>query len=300
VDVRCGSNTDGRDPSALSYSVDVPAIRLYPVPFALFLLFGAPLLAEPSQDDSPPPATGEDAGASTTVAPPSEDGRRSSGRFLSNFGRNSVGLFSVDNLKPFLAGAAATGVSTAFDDNVQRYFSKTRRAKWLGDAVDVEGQPQVIVPTAAILFAAGRLSSHQHQRFRDATYDIAQATVVEAIYSTAIKYATGRLRPDRSDHLSFPSGHTSNAFSWATVAARHYGPKVGVPAYIVATLVGVGRMEKNVHYLSDVIAGATLGVLVGLTVTRRDAEPLPGETRVRVDPWVPHGGGLGVRASVEL
>ncbi len=228
------------------------------------------------------------------------DGRRTGGRFLSNFGRNTVGLFSLDNLTPFLAGAAATGVATAFDDNVQRYFGETRRAKWLGDAVDVEGQPRVVVPMALILFGAGRLSSHQHQRFRDTTYDIAQATLVEAVYSTTLKYATQRLRPDGSDHLSFPSGHTANAFAWATVAARHYGPKVGVPAYVFAALVGVGRMEKNAHYLSDVVAGATLGYLVGRTVTRRDAEPLPGGRHVRVEPSVSRGGGLEVRASVEF
>jgi hypothetical protein len=228
----------------------------------------------------------------------STDGRRSTRKFGSNFVRNTVGLFSLDNLKPFLVGAAATGVATPFDDNVQRYFGETRRAKWLGDAVDVEGQPTVVVPMAAILFVAGRLSSHQHQRFRDTTYDIAQATLVEAVYSTSLKYATQRLRPDGSDHLSFPSGHTANAFAWATVAARHFGPKLGVPAYAFAALVGVGRMEKNVHYLSDVVAGASLGYLVGRTVTRRDGEPLPGERRVRVEPSVPRGGGLGVRVSV--
>jgi membrane-associated phospholipid phosphatase len=264
--------------------------------------YATPPLAERSRHDSPPPAAEEAADSSTTVAPPSGDERRTNGRFLWNFGRNALGMFSVDNIKPLLVGAAATGLSTAFDDEAKRYFSATRRAKWLGDAVDLEGQPQIIVPVAAILFGAGRLSSHEHQRFRDATYDIAQATLVEAIYSTAIKYASQRQRPDGSNHLSFPSGHTSNAFAWATVGARHYGAKVGIPAYIVAALIGVGRMEKNVHYLSDVVAGATLGCLVGLTVTRRDAEPSRGGKRVRfhVEPSVPHGGGLGARASVEF
>jgi membrane-associated phospholipid phosphatase len=241
-------------------------------------------------------------GVSDSVAHPSppSDGRRSGDRFLANLGRNTIGLFSRDNLKPFLIGAAATGASAFFDDEVMSYFSETRRAKWLGDAVDVEGQPYVIVPVAALLYGAGRLSSHGSQRFRDATYDLAQATIVEAVYSTSLKYITHRQRPDGSNYLSFPSGHTSNAFAWATVAARHYGPKVGVPAYVLAAVVGVGRLEKNVHYLSDVMAGATLGYLVGRTVTRRDAEPLPGERRVRIEPAVSHGYGLGLMAVVEF
>jgi membrane-associated phospholipid phosphatase len=59
------------------------------------------------------------------------------------------------------------------------------------------------------------------------------------------------------------------------LASRHYGPTVGIPAYIAATLIGVARLERDTHYLSDVVAGAILGYLVGITVTRRDDEYLP-------------------------
>lgn len=204
-----------------------------------------------------------------------EDGRRSIGQFLSNLRRNLFGLFSTDSVTPLLAGAAAIAVASTFDDGARRYFSPNRRAQWLGDSVDRGGQPRVFVTTAAILFGVGRLCSDRHQRFRDTTYDIAQAAAVEAIYSTTIKKATRRLRPNGESYNSFPSGHTSNAFVWATLASRHYGPTVGIPAYITATLIGVARMERNTHYLSDVVAGAILGYLVGITVTRRDDEYLP-------------------------
>ena len=102
-----------------------------------------------------------------------------------------------------------------------------------------------------------------HKRFHEGTYDIAQVFLVSAVYTGSLKYVTHRERPDGSDHLSFPSGHTSNAFAWATVANHHYGPKLGIPSFALATLIGVGRMEMNVHHLSDVVAGATLGYLVG-------------------------------------
>jgi hypothetical protein len=208
-----------------------------------------------------------------------------------------VGVFSSDNLVPVLVTAAASGGGAIFDDNVQHYFATQRRVKWLGDFGDQLGQAYVIGPLAGALFGAGRLA--RDQRFRDATYDIAQVTLVAVTYTTALKYATQRTRPDGSDKLSFPSGHTSNAFAWATVGAHYYGWKLGVPGYLVAGLIGVARMEKSAHHLSDVLAGAGIGYIVGRTAIRRDGEPVPGKPRVRLAPGVdPRGAGAGLVLSV--
>src|SRR6266545_2659717 len=122
-------------------------------------------------------------------------------------------------------------------------------------------------------------------RFRDATYDIGQVFLVNAVWTTAIKYPTHRRRPNDGNYLSFPSGHASNAFAWATVAAHHYGWKLGLPSYLLAGAIGVGRMEKDEHWLTDVLAGATLGILVGRTVVRRDTEPEePRATTLSIQP----------------
>jgi membrane-associated phospholipid phosphatase len=51
--------------------------------------------------------------------------------------------------------------------------------------------------------------------------------------------------------------------------------KVGVPSYALAGLVGASRLSQNKHYLSDVVAGATLGYIVGRTVVRVNNRPLP-------------------------
>jgi undecaprenyl-diphosphatase len=60
--------------------------------------------------------------------------------------------------------------------------------------------------------------------------------------------------------LSFPSGHTSSAFQWATGCALAC-PKwyVVVPAYAYACGIGYSRMYLGVHYPSDVLAGALVG-----------------------------------------
>ncbi|QDP84556.1 phosphatase PAP2 family protein [Chryseobacterium sp. SNU WT5] len=70
-------------------------------------------------------------------------------------------------------------------------------------------------------------------------------------------------RPDGSA-LSFPSGHTAQAFSGATMLAIEYGENyqwVPYAAYGVASTVGVMRIANNKHYLSDVLFGAGLGIL---------------------------------------
>ncbi len=78
-----------------------------------------------------------------------------------------------------------------------------------------------------------------------------------------LKRSVGRQRPDKSDRRSFPSGHTSHSFTVATVFNELYGPKIGVPAYLVAAVVAVSRINDNKHYLSDVIFGAGLGTVIG-------------------------------------
>jgi len=96
--------------------------------------------------------------------------------------------------------------------------------------------------------------------------DIMRAQILSQAYVQAIKYATQRERPDGSNSLSFPSGHSASAFATAAVLQRHYGWKVGVPAAILAGYVATARVHDNKHYLSDVIFGGTMGVAAARTV----------------------------------
>lgn len=108
--------------------------------------------------------------------------------------------------------------------------------------------------------------------------------------------------PNGQDDLSFPSGHTSNSFALAAVAERHYGWKLGLPAYLVAGLVGASRIEQDKHHLSDVMSGAVLGYVVGRTVVRVNSRPLEETTRgVRLD-VAPIVGGMsrGLRVALSF
>ena len=89
------------------------------------------------------------------------------------------------------------------------------------------------------------------------------AFLVNGIVTYSIKFATMRRRPDRSNKRSYPSGHTSNSFLGATIIQNIYGSDIGIPAYLLASITGMSRINDNKHYLSDVIFGAALGVGIG-------------------------------------
>jgi len=104
-----------------------------------------------------------------------------------------------------------------------------------------------------------------------------------------IKVSTSRTRPDGTAR-SFPSGHTASAFATATVLQAELGWKAGVPAYAVATWVAASRVQTERHFLSDVVAGAAIGMLAGRAVTFG-----AGRARFAVSPMVVPGG-IGVNA----
>jgi len=68
---------------------------------------------------------------------------------------------------------------------------------------------------------------------------------------------------DPGDQWSFPSAHTLTAFASASaLAALHH--KASAPAFGIASLIAFSRLYACVHYPTDVIAGAALGVLCGI------------------------------------
>jgi hypothetical protein len=80
----------------------------------------------------------------------------------------------------------------------------------------------------------------------------------------AIKNLTQETRPDGSDNLSFPSGHTAQAFLAASIVHTEFRDKsqwYGIGAYTIATSVAALRMINSKHWQSDVVAGAGIGIL---------------------------------------
>jgi membrane-associated phospholipid phosphatase len=208
--------------------------------------------------------------ASSDTAPPPQDGRRTMRRFVPNLLRGTLGVASTDNVVPLLIGGAATGIGAIFDDDVADWIADPEHS--FGTSLEGGAAPAMVGAAVVVLFATGR--AVDGPRYRAMTYDAMHAFLINAGYTTLLKEVIHRERPNGEDNLSFPSGHASNAFTLAAVAERHYGWKAGVPAYTLASLVAVSRLQRNKHYLSDVMAGATLGYIVGRTVVRVNGKPL--------------------------
>jgi membrane-associated phospholipid phosphatase len=127
------------------------------------------------------------------------------------------------------------------------------------------------IPTAMGIYA---LLKKDQPLLKDAVY--IGTTVIEAVGVTyGLKYAFDRERPyvkypdkihpiEPEDSPSFPSGHTAAAFSLATSLSITY-PKwyVIAPSAVWACGVGMARMNQGVHYPSDVLAGAAIGIGCG-------------------------------------
>jgi membrane-associated phospholipid phosphatase len=140
-----------------------------------------------------------------------------------------------------------------------------------------------LLGTALILPAA----REDWEGFRQAAYSIGSAAVVTQIGKALVDEE----RPNNKDDDSFPSGHTTNAFSSATTLHRRYGWKIGAPAYVVATLTGVARERAREHHWYDVVAGAAIGSISGWFFT--DAF----NDKVQLVPWIDSDGG-GVSLSM--
>lgn len=94
------------------------------------------------------------------------------------------------------------------------------------------------------------------------------------VVNIAVKPLVARVRPyvtlteivplgHLSKDFSFPSGHSAASFACAWALFRAAKRKWGVPAMVLAFLIAVSRLYVGVHYPTDVIAGAAIGIFVG-------------------------------------
>lgn len=100
------------------------------------------------------------------------------------------------------------------------------------------------------------------------------SVAVNAVATELLKHKVHRMRPDGTEDNSFPSRHTSWAFTLSTIASNElYGHSPWWPAgfQAAASAVGIQRVLSKRHYPSDVAAGAFTGVLsteIGYTIGR--------------------------------
>ena len=173
------------------------------------------------------------------------------------------------------AGAAIMGFDRHISNSVQH--SKHRGLKKIFKGLDEDegierfGRSSGVMMTCAAFYGGGILT-HSPKAKRVAFIGV-EAWLYNDTVSKLFKAGLGRARPGARDPYDFdsfsgksslPSGHTSTAFCLATVISSEYkSGLVATAAYGTATMVGFSRLYRDVHWASDVVVSAVLGVAIG-------------------------------------
>jgi membrane-associated phospholipid phosphatase len=207
------------------------------------------------------------------------------------------------------AGGAllAVGAAHSFDDNVRTHFA-------IGDRSVLDGKDKHstrdALPAAALVagsFAYAMWIDDEAGRVE--SYTMLEAAGLSAVTTTVLKYAAGRQRPNettdmnswRNSGSSFPSLHGTAAFAIGTVFAESGGDEYRwirrIVGYGMAGATAYTRVHDNVHWLSDTVAGAAIGIATAhFVMNRREARRNAGT--VSVAPM--QGGGVMLSYSLSL
>lgn len=208
----------------------------------------SPAGATPLTGDPDIPAWGD------AAAPPSRSFLR----------RDLDRLASKESLRLLLAGGGLALAAHANEDpDRAEALLDVHTIDGGADAGNLYGNGAILAGGTLALAAAGFAAGDAN--LKGAAGEMTRALVYTGITVTALKMGVQRTRPNGGD-WSFPSGHTAAAFSVAPILAHHFGRLAAIPAYALAVATGLGRMEDRKHYLSDVIAGAAVGLTVGRAV----------------------------------
>jgi membrane-associated phospholipid phosphatase len=191
----------------------------------------------------------------------------------------------------FGATFAAVGAAHAYDDDVRRHFA-------IGDRALLNGQDKNSLrdaaPIAAVVVGSWAFATLiDDQAGRVESYTMIEAGTFSLVTTEALKFAAGRETPNETTHVnawglgggSFPSLHASAAFAVGTVFAESGGDDYRwvrrLLGYGMASAIAYERLHENVHWLSDTVAGAAIGIATAqFTMNRRQARTRPWELSV--------------------
>ena len=172
---------------------------------------------------------------------------------------------------------AVIGTAAALDKSV-RTFAQDNRSNTSNKIADQFNRFGSSYPSFALIgFYVGGAVFHK-QTAKMVALDGGAATLIASVGITPLlKELFGRHRPYYNDgpfkfspfsiHESFPSGHSTRAFVTASVIAAHYHQFwIKTVVYTLATMVAYARVNYNVHFASDVLAGAMIGISAGTAV----------------------------------
>lgn len=183
-------------------------------------------------------------------------------RVVQNLGHDLVALPSLNTGLILGAGGLGAWAVHPKDDDLANWAAQSDPSLSTLGAVFGDGWFQGSVATVA--YITGRLN--KDAKTTHVASDLIRAQILNGVITTGLKVGVNRERPDGGNH-SFPSGHASATFASAQVLGSHFGWKVGVPGYAVASLIGWSRVRDRQHWLSDTVFGAAVGIAAAQSIT---------------------------------
>ncbi|WP_296622392.1 phosphatase PAP2 family protein [Marivirga sp.] len=116
----------------------------------------------------------------------------------------------------------------------------------------------------AEMYLADALGVEAKNHWFDQTKYLLISNIITAVITQGLKRTTLKTRPDLSSRHSFPSGHTSFAFTNASVLMHEFrdsAPVLAYSGYFFSTTTAAFRMINDRHWISDVLVGAGIGIL---------------------------------------
>jgi membrane-associated phospholipid phosphatase len=191
---------------------------------------------------------------------------------IKGLGADITHLPSRQNLLWVGIGAGLSAAVHPLDDQANEDLSGRTLNKLFTPGAII-GQSYTLLAVSSAVYAVGRIKGEP--RVSHMGMDLIRSLVIAEFMTQSLKYTVRRERPDGSGANSFPSGHAADTMAFATALERHLGWRFAVPAYMLASYVAMSRLHDNVHFLSDVTAGATVGIIAGRTVTRHGRDHFP-------------------------
>lgn len=180
-------------------------------------------------------------------------------------------MTDLQNHPHFEPSAPGEGMDAAVADVLIPHAEGTA-IKALGAVSDLSDQEPLYAAAAAVLATA--MALRDGPTWRTGTRILASHLLATALRGV-IKKMVDRTRPEaaarrgdyvlregerhESDFNSFPSGHTAGAVAVALAVGRD-NPATRVPAIGLAALSGAAQILRSRHYVTDVVAGAVIGI----------------------------------------
>lgn len=184
------------------------------------------------------------------------------------FHNNSIHRFNFHykdckrGIKPFIAPTLliATGTALHFSTDLKVNFQDCVQDNF---AYSGSADDYLQYAPLAVVYGLNAVGVKGKNNFGNRTAIVVKSLLLNDLMVHSLKTWVDSDRPN-GEPRSFPSGHTSVAFALAHFMHKEYGEKsiwYSIGAYTCATTVGMMRVAKNAHWISDVVAGAGFGIL---------------------------------------